>query len=46
MYFWTAIFWRSSMIRLLKRRRHRVSPGSDLTAAVISSVIKPNDVVG
>ena len=33
------------VIRLLKRRRHRVSPGSDLTAAVISSVIKPNDVV-
>src|SRR5882672_10957041 len=31
--------------RLLRRRRHRVSPGSDLTAAVISSVIKPNDVV-
>lgn len=33
------------VIRLLKRRRHRVSPGSDLTAAVISGVIKPNDVV-
>jgi exopolysaccharide biosynthesis WecB/TagA/CpsF family protein len=29
---------------LLKRRRYRVSPGSDLTAAVMSSVIKPNDV--
>src|ERR1700736_6016 len=28
----------------LKRKRHRVSPGSDLTAAVMSSVIKPNDV--
>jgi exopolysaccharide biosynthesis WecB/TagA/CpsF family protein len=28
----------------LKRQRHRVSPGSDLTAAVMSSVIKPNDV--
>src|SRR5258708_26313307 len=34
------------VIRLFKRRRHRVCPGSDLTAAVISSVIKPNDVVG
>jgi exopolysaccharide biosynthesis WecB/TagA/CpsF family protein len=32
------------VIGLLKRRRHRVSPGSDLTAAVMSSVIKPNDV--
>jgi exopolysaccharide biosynthesis WecB/TagA/CpsF family protein len=31
-------------IRLLKRRRHRVSPGSDLTATVLSSVIKPHDV--
>ena len=29
---------------LLKRRRHRVTPGSDLTAAVMSSVIKPHDV--
>jgi exopolysaccharide biosynthesis WecB/TagA/CpsF family protein len=28
----------------LKRRRHRVSPGSDLTAAVMANVIKPNDV--
>jgi exopolysaccharide biosynthesis WecB/TagA/CpsF family protein len=33
------------VIGLFKRRRHRVSPGSDLTAAVMSSVIKPNDVV-
>jgi exopolysaccharide biosynthesis WecB/TagA/CpsF family protein len=32
------------LIGLLKRRRHRVSPGSDLTAAVMSSVMKPNDV--
>jgi exopolysaccharide biosynthesis WecB/TagA/CpsF family protein len=32
------------LIGLFKRRRHRVSPGSDLTAAVMSSVIKPNDV--
>jgi exopolysaccharide biosynthesis WecB/TagA/CpsF family protein len=28
----------------LKRQRHRVTPGSDLTAAVMSSVIKPDDV--
>jgi exopolysaccharide biosynthesis WecB/TagA/CpsF family protein len=32
------------LIGLLRRRRHRVTPGSDLTAAVMSSVIKPNDV--
>src|SRR5258708_36883171 len=32
------------MSGFLKRQRHRVSPGSDLTAAVITSVIKPNDV--
>src|SRR5258707_6321440 len=32
------------LIGFLKRQRHRVSPGSDLTAAVMSSVIKPNDV--
>jgi exopolysaccharide biosynthesis WecB/TagA/CpsF family protein len=32
-------------IGFLKRRCHRVSSGSDLTAALISSVIKPNDVV-
>src|SRR5258708_39975687 len=32
------------MSGFLKRQRHRVSPGSDLTAAVMSSVIKPNDV--
>lgn len=32
------------VIGFLKRRRHRVSPGSDLTEAVMSSVIKPNDV--
>jgi exopolysaccharide biosynthesis WecB/TagA/CpsF family protein len=31
-------------IGLLKRRRHRVSPGSDLTEAVMSTVIKPHDV--
>jgi len=31
------------LIGLLKRRRHRVSPGSDLTAAVMSSVLNPND---
>jgi exopolysaccharide biosynthesis WecB/TagA/CpsF family protein len=34
----------ANFIGLLKRRRHRVSPGSDLTAAVLSSVIKPHDV--
>jgi exopolysaccharide biosynthesis WecB/TagA/CpsF family protein len=34
----------ANVIGLLKRRRHRVSPGSDLTAAVLSSVIKPHDV--
>jgi N-acetylglucosaminyldiphosphoundecaprenol N-acetyl-beta-D-mannosaminyltransferase len=28
---------------LLRRRRHRVTPGSDLTAALMSTVIKPND---
>src|SRR5258708_15627969 len=27
------------IVGLLKRRRHRVSPGSDLTAAVMSSVV-------
>jgi len=32
------------LIHLFKRRRHRVTPGSDLTAALISRVIKPNDV--
>jgi exopolysaccharide biosynthesis WecB/TagA/CpsF family protein len=32
------------VIRLFKRRRHRVCPGSDLTAAVLSTVIKPNEV--
>jgi exopolysaccharide biosynthesis WecB/TagA/CpsF family protein len=32
------------LIGLLRRQRHRVSPGSDLTAAVMSSAIKPNDV--
>src|SRR5258708_33199384 len=32
------------VIGLLTRRRHRVSPGSDLTEAVMSSVIKPHDV--
>ena len=30
---------------LFKQRRHRVSPGSDLTAAVLSSVAQPNDSV-
>lgn len=34
----------ANVIGLLKRRRHRVSPGSDLTAAVLSSVLKPHDV--
>lgn len=29
---------------LITRRRHRVCPGSDLTAAVLSRAIKPNDV--
>src|SRR5258707_1129558 len=32
------------LIGFLKRQRHRVSTGSDLTAAVMSSVIKPSDV--
>ena len=31
------------MICFLKGRRHRVTPGSDLTAALLSSVIKPDD---
>jgi exopolysaccharide biosynthesis WecB/TagA/CpsF family protein len=30
-------------IGLFKRRRHRVSSGSDLTAIVLSSVLKPHD---
>jgi len=34
----------ANVVGFLKRRRHRVSPGSDLTAAVMSSVVKPNDV--
>src|SRR5258708_4197976 len=34
----------ANVIGLVKRRRHRVSPGSDLTAAVLSSVLKPHDV--
>jgi exopolysaccharide biosynthesis WecB/TagA/CpsF family protein len=33
----------ANVIGILKRRRHRVSPGSDLTAEVLSSVMKPND---
>ena len=33
------------VIRLLRWRRHRVSPGSDLTAAMLSDVIKPIDAV-
>jgi len=32
------------LIGFLKRQRHRVSPGSDLTAAVMSSVLNANDV--
>lgn len=32
-------------VSLFKLRRHRVSPGSDLTAAVLSSVVQPNDSV-
>jgi exopolysaccharide biosynthesis WecB/TagA/CpsF family protein len=32
-------------LSFFKRRRHRVSPGSDLTAAVLSSVVQPNDQV-
>jgi exopolysaccharide biosynthesis WecB/TagA/CpsF family protein len=32
------------LLGFIKHRRHRVSPGSDLTAAVMNSVIKPNDV--
>ena len=37
-------YFLAHLIALLKRQRHRVSPGSDLTAAMMSSVIKPNDV--
>ena len=33
----------ANLIGLVKRRRHRVTPGSDLTATLMSSVIKPND---
>jgi exopolysaccharide biosynthesis WecB/TagA/CpsF family protein len=33
------------VLRLFRRRRHRVSPGSDLTAVMMSNVIKPNDAV-
>lgn len=33
------------LVGLMKRRRYRVSSGSDLTAAVLSGVIRPNDVV-
>jgi exopolysaccharide biosynthesis WecB/TagA/CpsF family protein len=33
------------VVRFLGGRRHRVSPGSDLTAAMMSDVIKPSDVV-
>ena len=32
------------LISLLKGRRHRVTPGSDLTATLLSSVINPDDV--
>jgi exopolysaccharide biosynthesis WecB/TagA/CpsF family protein len=31
------------LVGLIKRRRHRVTTGSDLTAALMSVVIKPND---
>jgi exopolysaccharide biosynthesis WecB/TagA/CpsF family protein len=31
------------IIGMFTRRRHRVTTGSDLTAAVLSSVLKPND---
>jgi UDP-N-acetyl-D-mannosaminuronic acid transferase (WecB/TagA/CpsF family) len=31
------------LVGLIKRRRHRVTPGSDLTATLMSSVIKPHD---
>lgn len=37
-------YFLAHVIGLFKRRRHRVSPGSDLTAAVMSSVMRPNDV--
>src|SRR3984957_20609021 len=33
----------ANLVSLLKRRRHRVTPGSDLTATLMSSVIKPDD---
>jgi N-acetylglucosaminyldiphosphoundecaprenol N-acetyl-beta-D-mannosaminyltransferase len=32
------------VVRFLGRRRHRVSPGSDLTAAVLSEIMQPHDV--
>jgi exopolysaccharide biosynthesis WecB/TagA/CpsF family protein len=32
------------LVGFLRRRHHRVSPGSDLTAAVMSNVLKANDV--
>ncbi len=31
------------LVGLIKKRRHRVTTGSDLTAALMSGVIKPND---
>jgi exopolysaccharide biosynthesis WecB/TagA/CpsF family protein len=31
------------LVGLIKRRRHRVTPGSDLTATLMSGVIKPYD---
>ena len=34
----------ANLVGFFKRRRHRVTPGSDLTAAVLSGVVKPNDV--
>jgi len=33
----------ANIVGFFKRRRHRVTCGSDLTAAVLSGVVKPND---
>lgn len=37
-------YFLAHLLRFFKRGRHRVSSGSDLTAALICQVIKPNDV--
>ena len=37
-------YFLAHLLRFFKRRRHRVSSGSDLTATLVSRVLKPNDV--